>query len=406
MKQFENERPPRWALAFFRWFCHPELREYIEGDLLELYHQRRTGLGLTKAKWLLIKDVLMLFRPAIIGNPNTRLQQFSIMKNIKWTRLVLINLLVGLMILSPFSPGPSNKLVLVLSTSAQTIGYLGLALIPLGLAWAFIQAYTYQKSHDRIAISVSLLIAFIFLSLAIALPHTMPKVSFFVALLFVLTGLMASWRHGALVILAVTSTACLSFVLLVLTLAVFVGVGVLPGFLLLLSVIGAITWLVRQIMAMKKSDNATFRQLPFYMVSVPAVALLVSVTLMRPASNFSRAYAIERSQALIAAIENHKIKKGSYPETLDELSKPMNQPFIMGVDKFRYNKMQDQYTLAFSQWLDWGSLEEIVLYTRGDMGETTADKRNYDYRIDAWRVKGAFASYDTKHPDWRYYHCD
>jgi len=31
-------RPPRFLLKFFRWFCHPELQKYIEGDLLELYN--------------------------------------------------------------------------------------------------------------------------------------------------------------------------------------------------------------------------------------------------------------------------------------------------------------------------------------------------------------------------------
>ena len=31
--------PPRHFLRFLRWFCHPELKTYIEGDLMELYQE-------------------------------------------------------------------------------------------------------------------------------------------------------------------------------------------------------------------------------------------------------------------------------------------------------------------------------------------------------------------------------
>ena len=32
--------PPKLPLRFFRWFCHPKLRDSIEGDLMELYDER------------------------------------------------------------------------------------------------------------------------------------------------------------------------------------------------------------------------------------------------------------------------------------------------------------------------------------------------------------------------------
>ena len=211
MDPFEKDRPARWAIAFFRWFCHRDLREYIEGDLLELYHTRQAGLGTAKARWLLIKDVFHLFRPGIINNPNRRLQHVSVMKNIQWTKLVLINLLVALAVLSPFFPGPSNKLVLAISGVAQVIGMLGLAFVPLGIAWIFIQVRRSrivqeeaadQKFHYRLAIGVILLIAFIFMVIAFYVPHTMPKVSFTIALLMILAGLAigakkaAQWKTG------------------------------------------------------------------------------------------------------------------------------------------------------------------------------------------------------------------
>jgi putative ABC transport system permease protein len=31
--------PPKLFLRFFRWFCHPKLKDSIEGDLKELYDE-------------------------------------------------------------------------------------------------------------------------------------------------------------------------------------------------------------------------------------------------------------------------------------------------------------------------------------------------------------------------------
>lgn len=58
--------PPRLPLRFFRWFCHPKLRDAIEGDLIELYGERRVKNGKWKADVKFIIDVLLLFRPGII----------------------------------------------------------------------------------------------------------------------------------------------------------------------------------------------------------------------------------------------------------------------------------------------------------------------------------------------------
>lgn len=62
----ENASPPKYPLRFFRWFCHQNLRKYIEGDLMELYSERLNEYGKRKADWKFIIDVLFLFRPGII----------------------------------------------------------------------------------------------------------------------------------------------------------------------------------------------------------------------------------------------------------------------------------------------------------------------------------------------------
>jgi putative ABC transport system permease protein len=58
--------PPKIFLRFFRWFCHPDLVDFIEGDLMELYQERLRESGKIKADAKFIVDVLLLFRPGII----------------------------------------------------------------------------------------------------------------------------------------------------------------------------------------------------------------------------------------------------------------------------------------------------------------------------------------------------
>jgi putative ABC transport system permease protein len=58
--------PPQLPLRFFRWFCHPKLRDSIEGDLMELYEERVKSIGKRNADVKFIGDVLLLFRLGII----------------------------------------------------------------------------------------------------------------------------------------------------------------------------------------------------------------------------------------------------------------------------------------------------------------------------------------------------
>ena len=60
--------PVRLFLRLFRWFCDPDIVEDIEGDLLERMEIRSRKKSIGKARWLLIRDVVALFRPGIIRN--------------------------------------------------------------------------------------------------------------------------------------------------------------------------------------------------------------------------------------------------------------------------------------------------------------------------------------------------
>src|SRR5687768_8417703 len=63
----KSNSPPRLFIKFFRWYCHPKLVKHIEGDLMELYHERLKEYGKRKADRQFITDVLLLCRPGIIG---------------------------------------------------------------------------------------------------------------------------------------------------------------------------------------------------------------------------------------------------------------------------------------------------------------------------------------------------
>ena len=58
--------PPKLALRFFRWFCHPDYVEDIEGDLLERFESNTQEYGTQKARQKMNWEVLRLFRPGII----------------------------------------------------------------------------------------------------------------------------------------------------------------------------------------------------------------------------------------------------------------------------------------------------------------------------------------------------
>lgn len=68
--------PPRPFLKFFRWYCDAKMRDYIEGDLMEVFERRLKKFGNAKADALFIVDVLLLFRPGII-NPSSGYQQVT-----------------------------------------------------------------------------------------------------------------------------------------------------------------------------------------------------------------------------------------------------------------------------------------------------------------------------------------
>jgi len=57
---------PRWATRLLHWLCPPHRAEELEGDLEELFRQRVGEVGLRKARWRYVGDVLSLLRPSLM----------------------------------------------------------------------------------------------------------------------------------------------------------------------------------------------------------------------------------------------------------------------------------------------------------------------------------------------------
>lgn len=79
--------PPRLALRFFRWFCSPDCREDIEGDLYEMLQKDAETRGARKARWLFVIGVLKLLRPGIFRplKRNIHFNDYGMFRNYLFT---------------------------------------------------------------------------------------------------------------------------------------------------------------------------------------------------------------------------------------------------------------------------------------------------------------------------------
>jgi len=132
--------PPKFFLQFFKWFCHPDLRQPIEGDLMELYEQREIEHGLKKANRKFILDVLLLLRTDItkpVGG-TYRLNIYGMIKSyLKSTMRVLLK----------------NKLITLASFLSLIVGALCFQII---FAWLQNEISTdrFHKNIDNIYVSL------------------------------------------------------------------------------------------------------------------------------------------------------------------------------------------------------------------------------------------------------------
>lgn len=348
MKNKKNDKPSQFVLAFFRWFCDPELKEEIEGDLLERYHKYSECHGEKKAKIFLIKEVLLLFRPGIIKNMRLfNFKSFHTMKKLQWLSLIGVNLLVVICLLLPYFPGRYDSVSQVLSAMVQITGFFGLLVVPVAIVW-LVQEIK-KTGNDSTTIIAS-------------------RISYYCALI---------------------ATCLCSILFLFFVLTFFVAAGVLAGITSFAVLVFLWYKLIPSLKKLKDKPNKKFNATPAYLLSVPLLAVAGCMFFLKPASEFSRNLAIREAETLINSIENYYNEKGSYPESIDDLPS-VPKPSVIGIDNFQYEKNGDGYNLSFEQRQHAYATKEVVMYNKNDQHT----------------VKGHFASYNAGRPHWKYYWLD
>jgi hypothetical protein len=131
----DEKKPSQIAMRFFYWFCHPDFREEIEGDLIEQYNNFYVNYGYTKANRLFIKEVILLFRPTIIGNFNY-LSNTKTMDTINQNKRLVTILAIAIAIL--FIPLIAMNLTNEVNWSVFDFIVVGVLLVGTGLALEFI----------------------------------------------------------------------------------------------------------------------------------------------------------------------------------------------------------------------------------------------------------------------------
>ncbi|GAB3494657.1 ABC transporter permease [Spirosoma knui] len=71
----QNPLPPRWAQKLLSWWAHPDTREDVQGDLLELYAYWVNSVGKRRADWRYSLNALKLVRPFAKPERSTRYTQ-------------------------------------------------------------------------------------------------------------------------------------------------------------------------------------------------------------------------------------------------------------------------------------------------------------------------------------------
>lgn len=155
--QTPENNPPKLFVKFFRWFCNPDFQEEIEGDLFERYKNYAEQHGKEKAKWFFMKEVLLLFRPTLIGNINHLTNLNSTTMITKNKRLVGILATIFGLLLIPFVAMQFSKEV---NWSIFDFVVMGILLLSVGLFIELVLRKV-KTTKNRIIICGAIIIAFL-----------------------------------------------------------------------------------------------------------------------------------------------------------------------------------------------------------------------------------------------------
>ncbi|MBX3257459.1 MAG: hypothetical protein KF862_25260 [Chitinophagaceae bacterium] len=322
-------QPPRVLLAIIRYAIHPDFREEIEGDLTEQYHANILSKGKTAATVNMVAEIVCLMKPRLLNLP---LKNNHIMNKKQVIIMLLLCVVILLMTALPYIQGRFSRPAVVLSTAVQVLGFISTILIPVGVLGISI-----PKSGNSSWYKVV----------------TVMAVLFYVSILILLA------IRGDSKALIISTTM---------------------GLLLLLPF-----YFYR-----KNTKLIAHRTLFLYCIFLPLVAMFGRRYMAVQLATQSRNNTIQLAGKWVTSIEDHKAKHGEYPQKITDIKNELPEPAYIGIKSIVYERISGGYHLQFTQWVDMGAAQEVVVYSKNG---------NY-YR------KGHIASFDTGIPGWKYYWYD
>ena len=269
--------------------------------------------------------------------------------------LAIATAIVACMFL-PFLPGKYDGLAVTLSVMAQTLGVVGLILVPVGAMWLI------HESRRRARTTT------------------------------------ASYRFG------VAAMVALAFVGLAVSLGALVTEGFALGTGVLALVVLCMSKLWPALTRLKNAEIAQYNPAPIYLLLIPTLAALVQFSFLDRAADFSRERAIRQSAQLINDIEEYRRANGQYPASILALWQDY-RPEVMGISQFHYQPNGDAYNIYFEQLSTTLGTREIVMYNKRD--EHFAISHDSDIlRRGPEQVRligGYYAVNNAATPHWKYF---
>lgn len=274
-------------------------------------------------------------------------------------RILIISAFIILCIFLPFIPGRYDSTSIILSFIAQVLGFSSLLFIPVGVIWIL-----YDQSKERSSIQI----------------RRNRTQGFVVASLILL-----------FLILSIVSLS-----------AVSLG-NIFLGLLIFAASCYGILLIRKNGDYLEKYRVGKFNALPFYLVFIPLIVMIFRFAFIKPATEFSRNYAIKNSEGLIRDIEAYHTTHGFYPLSLNSVNKDY-EPTVMGIRQYVYEPFGKAYNLYFEQFTYQLDVKEVVMYNKLDehaiasheldileySGKQLAlrrgDRRRFDLSQKHWKV--------------------
>jgi len=152
--------------------------------------------------------------------------------------------------------------------------------------------------------------------------------------------------------------------------SLFYNGGQILGLLGLIVIPFGLVWTIKELRLRKNDKDYQCDLKAIIVLTLPVTMFLTAIYFSGHARDFSRGFAINRTDLLIQSIERFKEEKGEYPDSLTELTpeflSKIPSPFIMGIDEYYYKRQGQTYTISFYQNVTFNFNYEVVTFDPTD----------------------------------------